>query len=334
MQERIRTEAGAVKLSTMGGVWPAEGFAGAKVYTTIAGRFNFVIVLFSADTGAPLATLEANAITRWRTAAVSVVAARQFARAGADTLALFGTGVQARSHLEAFARAFPLGSIRIVSRGSGEELAAHARAIARCEVRVTGAREALQGANLVVTATRSVAPLFEGAWVERGAFVAAVGSSKPDTRETDDALIARASAIAVEWRAQTLREAGDLLLADPALLAKVPVIELGEALAGMGASPRAAGDVVLFKSVGVGLEDVAAAGLAWSLPLGLFVGFALPFLGWFALLLLERWETTAAALRALGLSLFRRRAFVRLAAERDELVREMTALDALLDAAE
>ena len=85
MQERIRTEAGPVKLSTMGGVWPAEGFAGAKVYTTIAGQFNFVIALFSAKTGEPLATLEANALTRWRTAAVSVLAAKHLAKPGASS---------------------------------------------------------------------------------------------------------------------------------------------------------------------------------------------------------------------------------------------------------
>ena len=77
LQERVRTDAGGVKLSTLGGVLPGAGFAGAKVYTTIAGRFNFVIVLFSAESGEPLATFDANAITRRRTAAVSVLAARR-----------------------------------------------------------------------------------------------------------------------------------------------------------------------------------------------------------------------------------------------------------------
>ncbi len=264
MQRRMRTDAGGVKLSTLGAVWPGEGYAGAKVYTTIAGRFDFVIVLFSAETGAPLATLDANAITRWRTAAVSVLAAQQYARADASTLAVFGTGVQARAHIEAFARVFPLRALRIVSRGPAEALAAHAREVAHCDVRVVGARAALDGADLVVTATRAAAPLFAGEWVAPGAFVAAVGSSRPDTRELDDALVARASAIVVEWREQTKDEAGDLVLADPALIARVPLIELGEALAGTAAPRRADGDVALFKSVGVGLADIAAAGLAWS----------------------------------------------------------------------
>lgn len=264
MQARVRTDAGAVKLSTLGAVWPAEGFAGAKVYTTVGGRFNFVIVLFSATTGEPLATLGANAITRWRTAAVSVLAAKRFAPGSADTLAIFGTGVQARAHLEAFARAFPLKSVRIVTRGDGGAFAAEARRIAHCEARVVPAREALDGAGLVVSATRSATPVFDGRSLAPGAFVAAVGSSRPDARETDDALLERATCVVVEWRRQSLREAGDLVLADPAILGKVPVLELGEALADERLAGRREGDVVLFKSVGVGIEDVATAGLAWS----------------------------------------------------------------------
>ena len=96
------------------------------------------------------------------------------------------------------------------------------------------------------------------------------------------------------------------------------------------ATIKVLGAFLFFPLTWIGLGT--AAGLAWSLPLGLLAGLGLPLLGWFALLLLERWEATTAALRALGLSLFRRRAFARLLAERDALVREMGALDALLAA--
>ncbi len=262
MQPRVRTDCGAVKLSSLGAVWPGGGVAGAKVYTTIAGRFSFVIVLFSAQTGAPLATFDAGAITLRRTAAVTTLAARRYARADAGTLALFGTGTQARAHAAALAAAFPLRSVRIVSRGPADEFAASLRRTG-CDVRVADARDALRDADLVVTATRAAEPLFDGAWVAPGTFVAAVGSSRPDTRETDDALLERAALVVVEWRAQTLAEAGDLVRADPRVRARVPVVELGEALAGTAAPPREGGDVVLFKSVGVGLADVAAAGLAY-----------------------------------------------------------------------
>lgn len=262
MQPRMRTDCGPVRLSTMGAVWPGEGFAGAKIYTTIAGHFSFVIVLFSTETGAALATFDADALTRWRTAAVTVLAAERFARPQAGALALFGTGVHARAHLEAYARAFALRSVRIVSRGAAAVFSAHARTLVP-DVRVVPAREALRGADLIVTATRAAHPLFDGAWVEPGAMVAAVGSSKPEAREIDDALLARTSVAIVDWREQTLREAGDLVQADPAVMAAIPVVDLGTALRDATVTRRLGGDVVVFKAVGVGLADLAAASLAY-----------------------------------------------------------------------
>src|SRR5262249_36679200 len=122
-QPRMRTDAGGVKLSTLGGVIPELGVAGAKVYTTIAGKFDFVIVLFSTQTGEPLATLDANAITKWRTAAVSRLAASVAARARPRAIAVFGTGVQGRSHADAFERAYPGSALRIVDRrASGDDV--------------------------------------------------------------------------------------------------------------------------------------------------------------------------------------------------------------------
>jgi len=264
MQPRLRTDSGPVKLSTLGAVLPRQGYAGAKVYTTIAGRFSFVILLFSSESGAPLATLDANAITRLRTAAVSVLAAQRGAQAGASTLALFGTGSQARAHLEAFADAFALREVRIVSRGDAGPLARHARERLGCDARACDALAALHGADLIVTATRASVPLFDGRLVAPGAFVAAVGSSRPDTRELDDALIGRAARIVVEWREQTAHEAGDLLLADPGVLDWTKVIELGALLDGRIAARTSGDDIVLLKSVGVGLEDIAVAGLAYE----------------------------------------------------------------------
>lgn len=264
MQERIRTEARGAKLSTMGGVWPGEGFLGAKVYSTIAGQFNFVIVLFSAKTGEALATFDANALTRWRTAAVSVLAARSLADPGSSVLALFGTGVQAWAHARALAAAFPIRSLRVVSRGSGKAFVERARAELDIDTAALPAQAALDGAQLVVTATRSTVPLFQGDWVKTGAFVAAVGSSLPNTRELDDSLLSRARAVVVEWKPQSLREAGDWLLAEPAVRERLTVLELGDLVARRATVPNAPGDVTIFKSVGVGLEDVAVAGLVWQ----------------------------------------------------------------------
>ena len=263
LQPRLRTDSGAVRLSTLGAVLPGSGYAGAKVYTTIAGEFNFVIVLFSAHSGHALASFDAGAITRWRTAAVSVLAAGCAARPHPRKLALFGTGVQACTHLELFSRAYPLQCVDIVSRSAGQGLAALARQLG-LRSRVCEAQDALRDADLVVTATRSSTPLFDGSWVEPGTFVAAVGSSKPDTRELDDTVMGRASTVMVEWREQATKEAGDLLLCAPGVLASKPIVELGDALDGRAQARHSDDDIVVFKSVGIGLEDIAIAGLAYE----------------------------------------------------------------------
>ena len=121
VQARVRTVAGPVKLSTMAAVDLGGRVAGAKVYTTIAGRFRFVVLLFDAESGAPLAVLESDAMTEVRTAAVTAVAARALARADADTLAVFGTGIQAGSHVRALAGALPVRQVRVVSRGDARD---------------------------------------------------------------------------------------------------------------------------------------------------------------------------------------------------------------------
>ena len=251
-QPRMRTDAGGVKLSTLGAVLPTLGVAGARIYSTIGGAFSFLIVLFSSETGHPIATFEANAITRRRTAAVSLLAARAVAPADPRAIAIFGTGAQGQSHAEAFARAHPRAELRIVRR----------------DAPASEARSALSGAGIVVTATRSSVPLFDGAWVEPGALVCAVGSSRPDARELDDALLRRCARVIVEWREQSLREAGDLVLLPAALRKRLAFVELGEVLAGKSRGRTREDEIVVFKSVGVGLEDIAVAGLAYGLLAG------------------------------------------------------------------
>ncbi len=263
LQARERTEAGGVKLSTLGAVIPAQGVAGAKIYTTIAGRFSFVILLFSTETGAPLASFDAAAITRLRTAACSVLAARHLARPEASVLAVLGLGVQGLAHAEQFAGAFALERICVHSPHLD---GARERALqARCGVPVVAcsAADAVAQADLVVTASRSRTPLFDGRLLKPGSFVAAVGSSLPSTRELDDHALARASIVAVEWRTQALQEAGDLVMADPAALPPAKVVELADLILGRAPGRRDADDITIYKSVGVGLQDVALAGLAW-----------------------------------------------------------------------
>jgi ornithine cyclodeaminase len=261
MQRRVRTEARGVKLSTLGAVIPTQDVAGAKVYTTIAGQFNFVILLFSTDDGRPLATLDAAAITRWRTAACSVIAARHLARPDSQRLALLGAGVQGRAHAQQMAQAFALREIVVFDPYAQSDISAH---LAReCNVavrRVSDANEAVAGADIVVTASRSTEPLFSGDSLASGSMVAAVGSSLPTTRELDDGTLARAARIAVEWKAQALEEAGDLVRAAPGLVAADKLVELGDLVNGRVSGRHNANEITLYKAVGVGLADIALAG--------------------------------------------------------------------------
>jgi ornithine cyclodeaminase len=263
MQERVRTEAGGVKLSTMGAVLPELGYAGAKVYTTIKGRFSFVILLFSAHDGRPLASFEANAITRLRTAACSVLAARRLARRTSRRLAVFGAGVQGRAHALQFAQAYPLAEIRIVDPFVAPEAAAQIEAECGVPVRLATAARALDGADIVVTASRSTEPLFRGEALPLGCYVAAVGSSLPHTRELDDAALARASRIVLDWAPQTLREAGDLLRAAPGCLAPDKIVDFADLVTERQPGRTNADEIMIYKAVGVGLPDVAVAALAY-----------------------------------------------------------------------
>lgn len=264
MQQRIRTEAGGVKLSTLGAVIPDQGVAGAKVYTTIDGQFSFVILLFSTEDGRPLASFDAGAITRLRTAACTVVAARHLARPDARTLALFGAGTQGAAHARQLSAALPLERILLCDPYAPADLPERLSQSCGIPVLVTENEAAVREADIVVTASRSTTPLFSGEAIKPGAFVAAIGSSLPHTRELDDVALSRASAVVVEWKPQSTREAGDIVMAGQGVLPESKLVELADVVLERARPRRSDDDIVIYKSVGVGLEDVALAGLAWQ----------------------------------------------------------------------
>ncbi len=264
MQQRIRTEAGGVKLSTLGAVIPDQGVAGAKVYTTIDGQFSFVILLFSTEDGRPLASFDAGAITRLRTAACTVVAARHLARPDARTLALFGAGTQGAAHARQLSAALPLERILLCDPYAPADLPERLSRSCGIPVLVTENEAAVREADIVVTASRSTTPLFSGEAIKPGAFVAAIGSSLPHTRELDDVALSRASAVVVEWKPQSTREAGDIVMAGQGVLPESKLVELADVVLERAQPRRSDDDIVIYKSVGVGLEDVALAGLAWQ----------------------------------------------------------------------
>lgn len=261
---RQRIASGGLKLSTMAAILPRAGVAGAKIYTTLNGAFRFVILLFDAETGLPLAAMEADALTEIRTAAVTEVVAARCAPGTGGRIAVFGTGVQARAHVRALARRLKPDMIALVSRGDAGPVAAALSAETGVAIEPADPKAAVRDARVVVTATRAAAPVFDGADLAPGCFVAAVGSTLPHTRELDDTTMRRAARVLVEDRGQALAEAGELIgarksgaigdghLVDlAAFLATEPVTGAAEAASGR--------DITVFKSVGIALEDVAVA---------------------------------------------------------------------------
>ena len=209
------------------------------------------VALFDGETGEPRTVMNASAITAIRTAAVSGVATRVLAREDSRTLAILGTGTQARSHLEAMqaVRSFD----RILS------WSASGRSLDGAES-VAGAEEAVRDADVVCTVTSSAEPVLQRSWLKDGAHVNAVGSSIPTTRELDSATMA-AAALFVDRRESTVNEAGDYLfpLGEGAIDESHIRAELGEVLIGAADGRRAPGELTVFKSLGLAVEDLAAA---------------------------------------------------------------------------
>lgn len=249
-------------ISAMGAALPGSDVLGTKVYSTVNGKFNFVINLFSASTGKPTAIFEANELTRLRTAAATALATETLARKDARILAIFGGGTQARAHIEALLLVHKFDEILVCARSHAEEFSAWIEEEHKVKASVVDASTAASNAHVIVTCTRANEPLFDGNLVQPGTFIAAVGSSKPIARELDDALLAKAATIFVEWLPAAKTEAGEFVLAAPGIITDEKIKELGQCI--VQAPPRNADDILIYKSVGIGLEDIAIAKLIFD----------------------------------------------------------------------
>ncbi|RMH22954.1 MAG: ornithine cyclodeaminase family protein [Acidobacteria bacterium] len=255
------------------GVMPAQlatpPVAGVKVITVMPGNHargldshQGTVQLFDVDEGRPLAILDAASITEIRTAAASGLATRLLARDDAAELALLGSGVQARSHLEAMRAVRPIRRVRVWSRTleHARRFADRAAAESGLEVvAVDSARQAVAGADVVCTLTGARRPIVEGEWLAPGCHVNAVGACTKTSRELDGAAVARAR-VFVDRRESAENEAGDLILArDEGAIGDDHVAgELGDLLTGRVAGRTAAEEITLFESLGIGVEDLAA----------------------------------------------------------------------------
>ncbi len=219
------------------------------------------VLLFAGDTGEPLAMVNASAVTEIRTAAVSAVATGLLARPGAGEVAIIGTGVQGQSHARALAATRPLTAIRITGRDPARAREVAAALAAELGLPVTAhdsARDAVEGADIVVTATSAPEPVLSRAWLAAGTHVNAVGACVPDAREIDTATMAEAALFA-DSRESVRNEAGDYLLAQRDGVANPVKAELGELLTGAATGRTGEDEITVFESLGLAAEDLAAA---------------------------------------------------------------------------
>lgn len=222
-----------------------------------------VVMLFSGETGEPLAVMNASAITAIRTAAVSAVATRLLARPDAGELAIVGSGVQARTHLEAIACVRPLRRVRIASRNPerARRFAGEVAALYPFPVEAVESTEAaVRGADIIVAATTSTEPVVRREWISPGAHLNAIGAYLATTREIDSATVADA-ALFVDQREAALRMAGDYLIPlQEGVIAQDHLrAEIGEVLTGAKPGRTHDQEITLFKSLGLAVEDLAAA---------------------------------------------------------------------------
>lgn len=275
IQTRVRTPSRIGKLSSLGAILEDQAMAGAKVYTTAPdGTFCFAIVLFDPVDSRWLAALEAGELTRIRTAGTSLMAARALARPDSTVLVVFGAGVQARTHALALADAFPLTHLRLIHRRPVPELIDLLRRETGIEVvQVEEPDAAVSGADLVVTATRTEAPLFRGDDLKPGTHITSVGATVPASRELDAATIDRADRLVVESRDQARYEAGNLI---GAAVDWDLVDELPDLAAGTVPGRTAADQITVFDSLGSGMADIALAALCYRKALDLGRGTELP----------------------------------------------------------
>jgi ornithine cyclodeaminase/alanine dehydrogenase-like protein (mu-crystallin family) len=208
------------------------------------------IFLVDPETGIPLAVMDGTLITEMRTAAVSAAATKLLAAPPAKSHAILGSGVQARSHVEALRLVRNFEEIRVWSR-TPEHAEHFAEEIG---AKAMSAEDAVRGADVVVTGTNSKTPVLKGSWLKPGCHVNAVGACRPDWRELDDE--AMANVVFVDSREGAIKESGDVILSRAKIYA-----ELGEALAGK--VPSRTSETTIFKSLGMAVEDIAAAVLVY-----------------------------------------------------------------------
>jgi len=244
-------------------------YYGAKIYATNPRHgAHFLFLLYRAADAEPLALLEANHLGQIRTGAASGLATRFLAREDASILAVIGSGFQARTQLEAMLAVRKIAEVRVWSRDPAKRAAFAAGSTERFGTPVRAvetAEEAVRGADIVVTATFAKEPVLAAEWVAAGAHINAMGSNQAGRREIPAEMVRRADSIVVDSIEQARMESGDLLMAfDDHDWTSPRLVELQDVVSGRSPARTRPEQVTLFKSVGLAVEDVIAAGFVYQ----------------------------------------------------------------------
>ncbi len=279
---RARTRLPQTVLHILQGALPAQGLIGYKAYTSNRSGNRFLVHLFDAASGVLQAVLAADFLGMMRTGAASGVAARWLARPDSRVAGVFGAGWQAEGHVRSLCAALPLERVKVFAR-KAERLQDFCRRLALATgvdvVPSASAEETVRGSDVVGTVTTASQPLFDADWLEAGTHVNAAGSNALIRQELSEAAIRRCDVVCVDTVATALAEAGDLLpLLEKGRLHSRQLVELGEVIAGRHPGRTAPGQITLFESQGLAIQDLAVAarvvaaarqaGLGTELPLG------------------------------------------------------------------
>lgn len=251
---RLDPHSGAV--CKFGSVNPGNSQQGLPVISAL-------VTVLDAKTGRPLAIMDGTSVTTIRTSAASAVAVEALAKPGANRLAVIGSGVQAAAHVRAIARVLDLVQVDIWSTDAGNCTALATVLDAEFDFAVRAADSAaaaVSGADVIATCTTSFEPVLESSWIEDGATIISVGSFAPDRFEIPRAIVERSAAIVIDHRPTAIEHAGPIVDAiDAGLLKAEDLIELGDVLIGRQRARTSPTQVIYYNSVGVGIQDAAAA---------------------------------------------------------------------------
>lgn len=260
---RARSRLPQTVLHILQGALPAQGVIGYKAYTSNKSGNRFLVHLFDAASGRLKAVIEADYLGMIRTGAASGIAARWLARPDSTVAGVFGAGWQAEGHVRAICAAMPLERVKVFSRKT-EKLQAFCQRLSEITgvavVPAESAEETVRGSDIVGTVTTSALPLFDAAWLEPGAHINAAGSNSLIRQELTEATVRQCDLVTVDSVPTALAEAGDLLpLLEKGRVHARQLVEIGDVIVGRHAGRTEGGQITLFESQGMAIQDLAVA---------------------------------------------------------------------------